>query len=194
MLNALNLDEHHPFAARWWESVGDWASHMNIPEGDVMADYAWRQVTLLDSTHARVQLKLAELLMKHKQNTEALNHLESALYLQDRPDWQHLMWAITLYLKTDQAMRGLNFLQSRLDDSGDEAYLLAEAVLLDSQGQGEAAAQMAQLVADHEATPKALREYAARLVQRFTSAGDRRMDGEGSAGPGWVISKTGAGQ
>lgn len=195
MLNALNLDEHHPLAARWWESVGDWASHINTSEGHAMAHYAWRQVTLLDTTHTRARLKLAELLMHRGQNAEALSYLESALYLQqDRPEWQHLMWAITLYLKTDQPMRGLDYLQSRLDDTGNESFLLAEAVLLDSQGQGEAAAQMAKRVADHDATPKALRKYAARLVKRFASAGDRRMDGQGSAGPGWVISKTGAGK
>lgn len=184
LTNALSLD---PLRAADWETLGDWAATLGDIDGDAIAEHAYRQVVDLDPEHARARIKIAAISVAYGQYPAALEQIELALQSPrvDSPEWNQLVLLTQLYVRAQRAGQGLAFLQGQYERSADDRYLLAEAVLLDALGEGEAAAQLAAVVADRGLTPVALKDYAKRLATRFAEAGDQRQRGVVDARQPW---------
>lgn len=184
LTSSLSID---PIQPDRWELLGDWTIELDTPDRNAMAYYAYSQAVDLRPKLPRTLMKLAAINTAYGRWIDAIDQVEIALESPQTtiPEWTHLTLLIQLYIRAERTGQGMAFLNQRFNDTYDDRYLLALAVLMDGLGQGEPAARIAANVARRTTLPEALRTYAERLADRFESAGNARMYGESRADKSW---------
>lgn len=188
LTNSLSID---PLQPDRWELLGDWVLEADIPDNQSMANYAYSQAIELRPYLPRTLMKIASVNARFGNWKEALKYVENSLQSPQtiHPEWTHLAFLVQLYIRAEQTGQGMAFLSSRFEETYDDRYLLALAVLMDGLGQGEAAAEIAKSVAQRQLLPEALQAYAKRLAKRFDESGNNRLYGETQAAKSWRSSR-----
>lgn len=162
LLGALELEPDVP--ARW-ERLGDLSAQL---EDRALAEQAYRQVLTHDPAHRGARTKLASLALARQDYAAAARHLEVALADETAPrEWMPIATLASLYALTGQVAQGRQYFGRMADATGDDRFVLAEAILIQVAGDGKAAAKRLRDLEDSPMTPELLKRYADQLKREF---------------------------
>lgn len=167
LLASLDLDPGH---IGRWQRLGDLAQAPGRGRDPALAEHAYRQVLSLDPGHRSARVSLAGLAMARHGYAEAVRHLEIAVAdEQAAREWLQVATLTGLYALTGQTARGRQYFARLAGATGDERCVLAEAILLQVDGDGKAAAKRLEDISrDSPVTPELLKRYADRLKGEFS--------------------------
>lgn len=162
LLGALELESQ---ALTRWERLGDLSVQM---EDRALAEQAYRQVLTMDPAHRGARSKLASLALARQDYAAATRHLEIALADETVPrEWMPIATLASLYALTGQTTQGQQYFSRMAGATGDDRFVLAEAILIQVAGDGKGAAKRLRDMEDSAVTPELLKRYAERLKREF---------------------------
>ncbi|TCS72447.1 tetratricopeptide repeat protein [Sulfuritortus calidifontis] len=162
LLGALALE---PEVIEHWERLGDLSVQL---EDRALAEQAYRQVLTMDPAHRGARSKLASLALARQDYAAAARHLEIALADETAPrEWMPIATLASLYALTGQVAQGRQYFNRMAGATGDDRFVLAEAILIQVAGDGKAAARRLRDIEESALTPELLKQYAERLKREF---------------------------
>lgn len=165
LLASLDLAPGH---IERWDRLGDLALQSANGGDAALAEHAYRQVLNLDPAHHGARVKLSGMAIARHAYPEAVRHLEIALAQEMAgAEWMHVATLTGLYALTNQAAQGRQYFFRMARATGDDRFVLAEAILLQVSGDGKNAAKRVADIKDSPITPDLLKRYAGRLEGQF---------------------------
>ncbi|MEW5891529.1 MAG: tetratricopeptide repeat protein [Pseudomonadota bacterium] len=162
LLGALELE---PEALTRWERLGDLSVQV---QDRALAQQAYLKVLTLDPAHRATRAKLASLALARRDYAAARRHLEIVLADEATPrEWLPIATLASLYALTGQTAQGRQYFSRMAMATGDDRFVLAEAILIQADGDGKGAAKRLRDVEGGEMTPELLKRYAERLKRAF---------------------------
>lgn len=166
LLASLDLAPEH---GERWQRLGDLAVLSGRDEDRALAEHAYRQVLSLDPAQNAARVKLASLAIARHGYPEAVHHLEIAFaYDEAGPEWLQVATLTGLYALTGQIERGRKYFSRMARATGDDRFVLADAILLQVAGDGKGAAKRLKDIQEGSITPDLLKRYAGKLQADFT--------------------------
>ncbi|MDD4881219.1 MAG: hypothetical protein PHX10_06545 [Gallionellaceae bacterium] len=166
LLASLDLAPEH---GDRWQRLGDLVLLSGRVEDRALAEHAYRQVLSLDPAQNAARIKLASLAIARHGYPEAVRHLEIALaYDEAGPEWLQVATLTGLYALTGQIDQGRKYFSRMARATGDDRFVLADAILLQVSGDGKGAAKRLKDIQEGSITPDLLKRYADQLRGEFT--------------------------